>query len=53
MLLDGSEKGASGDGPDNLFVGQTIEISGTNHYFRTQYEFCDEAMGAVMGATEV
>jgi len=33
-------------------IGQTVEISGKSHYFRTQYAFCDDAMAAVMGATE-
>lgn len=54
MLLDGgSNKDANGAGTGKPLVGQTVEISGTNHYFRTQYEFCDEPMAAVMGSTDV
>ncbi|KAK5676653.1 hypothetical protein LTS10_010954 [Elasticomyces elasticus] len=38
---------------DKPMVGQTVEISGRKHYFRRQYEFCDEAMETVMGSTDV
>lgn len=31
--------------------GQTVELSGTNHYYRDQIEFCDEAMAKTMGVT--
>ena len=51
MLLDNDTKGAPGALDGKPFVGQTVEISGGNHYFRTQYDFCDEAMAAVMGST--
>ena len=46
MLLDK----ASSDKP---LIGQTVELSGTKHYFRTQVDYCDEAMAAVMGSTGV
>ena len=52
MLLDTSKKEANGAEGEKPMIGQTVEISGTNHYFRTQYEYCDGAMEAVMGTTE-
>lgn len=33
--------------------GKTVEISGVNHYFREQAEYCDEDMRRVMEATDV
>ena len=33
--------------------GRTVEISGTNHYFREQAEFCDEDMRKVIEATDI
>jgi hypothetical protein len=33
--------------------GKAVEISGKNHYYRVQPEYCDEAMAAVMKATDV
>ncbi|TKA75929.1 hypothetical protein B0A55_05871 [Friedmanniomyces simplex] len=50
MFLKGSGEGWE---RRQAMVGQTVEISGRKHYFRKQYEFCDEAMEAVMGSTEV
>lgn len=51
MLVD-NEKTTDGDNSGKPMVGQTVEISGKNHYFRTAYEFCDEPMAAVMKSTE-
>ena len=53
MLLDGDGKQADGADFQKALVGQTVEISGTSHYFRTQVEYCDEAMAAVMSAPGV
>jgi NAD(P)-dependent dehydrogenase (short-subunit alcohol dehydrogenase family) len=33
--------------------GKAVEISGSNHYFREQADYCDEAMRKVMEATDV
>ena len=35
------------------FWGKTAEISGTNHYFREQAEYCDEDMKKVVEATDI
>jgi NAD(P)-dependent dehydrogenase (short-subunit alcohol dehydrogenase family) len=35
------------------YWGKTVEISGTNHYFREQAEYCDEDMKRVMEATDI
>jgi NAD(P)-dependent dehydrogenase (short-subunit alcohol dehydrogenase family) len=67
MLVDGRDEGgkrvtgegggtgdkgkAAGDG--SALVGKAVEISGRNHYYREQADFCDEGMRAVMGATEI
>ncbi|KAF2793683.1 NAD(P)-binding protein [Melanomma pulvis-pyrius CBS 109.77] len=48
MLIGGRD--AVGEGVLN---GKAVEISGRNHYYREQAEFCDEPMRAVMGATEI
>ena len=32
---------------------RAVEVNGTNHYFREQVPYCDEAMAAVMRATDV
>ncbi|KAK3724875.1 hypothetical protein LTR37_000923 [Vermiconidia calcicola] len=53
MLLDGDGKQADGADFQKALVGQTVEILGTSHYFRTQVEYCDEAMAAVMSAPGV
>jgi hypothetical protein len=52
MLLDTSKKEANGAEGEKPMIGQTVEISGTQHYFRSQYDYCDEPMAAVMGTTE-
>ncbi|KAB5554320.1 hypothetical protein GE09DRAFT_1120543, partial [Coniochaeta sp. 2T2.1] len=41
ILLDGTE------------TGKAIECNGQNHYYREQYEYCDDAMRAVMSSTDV
>ena len=48
MLLDNNEKDSAG----KPIVGQTVEISSQGHYFRTQHDFFDEAMTAIMRSTE-
>jgi NAD(P)-dependent dehydrogenase (short-subunit alcohol dehydrogenase family) len=40
MLVDGDDK------------GKTVECSGTKHYYRSQPEYCDEGMRAVMESTD-
>lgn len=44
MLMEGKSE------TSKPLVGQTVEICGTNHYFRDQIEYCDATMAAVMGA---
>ncbi|KAB5525518.1 15-hydroxyprostaglandin dehydrogenase [Coniochaeta sp. 2T2.1] len=41
ILLDGTE------------MGKAIECCGQNHYYREQYEYCDDTMRAVMSSTDV
>lgn len=43
MLLDEREN----------YWGKTVEISGMNHYFREQAEYCDDDMRRVMEATDI
>jgi NAD(P)-dependent dehydrogenase (short-subunit alcohol dehydrogenase family) len=43
MLLDEKE----------AYWGKAVEISGTNHYFRVQAEYCDEDMRKVIEATDI
>ncbi|KAK5157958.1 hypothetical protein LTS14_003881 [Recurvomyces mirabilis] len=50
MLLIGHGRDEEGTERERL-VGETVEISGGRHYFRGQQGYCDEAMGAMMGAT--
>jgi NAD(P)-dependent dehydrogenase (short-subunit alcohol dehydrogenase family) len=55
MLVDGGEMVDSKSvkveaGKD---WGRAVEVNGTNHYFREQVDYCDEAMAAVMRATDV
>lgn len=45
LILDG-EKDIEGYSNS----GQTIEVCGSNHYFREQTEFCDTTMQALMDA---
>ena len=49
MLLDGD--GKHGDG--KRYIGETVEVSGSEHYFRTQVDFCDQAMATIMGSPGV
>lgn len=56
MLIDGGSKPTNGNNAAHKadpVIGQTVEISGPNHYFRQQVAFCDEAMEVVMKATDV
>jgi len=32
---------------------RAVEVNGDKHYFREQIDYCDEAMAAVMRATDV
>ncbi|KAK4574374.1 hypothetical protein LTR86_002136 [Recurvomyces mirabilis] len=50
MLLRGHGRDEEGTERERL-VGETVEISGSRHYWRGQQGYCDEAMGAMMGAT--
>ncbi len=43
-------KGTNGQRKGKL-NGETVELSGTNRYYRDQIEFCDEAMAKTMGVT--
>ncbi|KAF2031827.1 NAD(P)-binding protein [Setomelanomma holmii] len=45
----GCEDGSVGE----VLYGKAVEISGTKHYSREAVEFADEAMKAVMGATNI
>jgi len=40
-------------GKKNVLWGEAVEISGTNHYYREAPKICDEAMRAVMKATDM
>lgn len=63
MLIDGHDDGGRivGSGPplsthgvtsvEKLF-GKAVEISGTNHYYRDQPEYCDSTMEKGMKATQ-
>ena len=51
MLLQDDKKQSNGVGNEEPFVGQTVEINCSNHYFRTQYDWCDEQMATIMGST--
>lgn len=54
--VGGKRVGGEGGGKavgEGVLNGKAVEISGRNHYYREQAEFCDEAMRAVMGATEI
>lgn len=56
MLIDGHDVGgktvgdgtALTDGPDGdknkKLNGKAVELSGNNHYYRDQHEFCDQVM---------
>lgn len=55
MLIDGGKmedsKGVvKNEGGD---WGLTVEVNGTNHYFREQPEWCDKNMEELMVATDV
>lgn len=63
ILLDGKD-GTEGNRPDGepelleggkkgVLWGEAIEISGTNHYYREAPKICDDAMRAVMKATDM
>lgn len=55
MLVDGGEMSdAYGTkvAADKAY-GLAVEVNGKNHYFRPQHEYCDDAMRAVMVATDV
>jgi NAD(P)-dependent dehydrogenase (short-subunit alcohol dehydrogenase family) len=50
MLVDGKDGVGSEMG---VLQGKAVEISGQNHYYRQAVEYCDEAMKAVMGSTNI
>jgi NAD(P)-dependent dehydrogenase (short-subunit alcohol dehydrogenase family) len=51
MLVEGKDdSGIEGAG---VLKGKAVEISGRNHYYREAVEYCDEAMKAVMGSTNI
>ncbi|KAK5133588.1 hypothetical protein LTR08_007536 [Meristemomyces frigidus] len=50
MLLDGK---VTSEGDGGALFGQIVEVCGTNHYFRKQYDYCDGTMQALMTATDV
>jgi NAD(P)-dependent dehydrogenase (short-subunit alcohol dehydrogenase family) len=52
-VIEGTEKKEGGGGFGGVLVGKAVEISGRNHYYREQAEYCDEGMRKVMGATEI
>ncbi|KAK5169774.1 uncharacterized protein LTR77_005752 [Saxophila tyrrhenica] len=61
MLIDGHDVGGStiGDGKPlangstkGKLNGEAVELSGTNHYYRDQIEFCDASMAKTMGVTD-
>ena len=53
--IDEGERGKenSSRGKDGVLWGQALEISGNNHYYRDAPKFCDDAMRAVMKATDI
>ena len=54
LLLSGEGgKDSNGVEAGKPLVGQTVEISTNNHYFRQQHDYCDEPMKAVMGSTDM
>ena len=59
MLVEGKDEGTQRVKGDNegkggvVLNGRAVEISGEKHYFREMPPFCDDAMKAVMGATEI
>ncbi|KAK3710797.1 hypothetical protein LTR37_010021 [Vermiconidia calcicola] len=63
MLIDGQDVGGKtlGDGkplsnrPEGdtrKLNGKAVEVSGSDHYYRDQPDFCDENMAKCMGSTE-
>lgn len=64
MLVDGEDDGmgevgkeVEGRSAEKLLAkgmhGKAVEISGKKHYYREMVEYADEAMSAVMGATNI
>ncbi|ORY06027.1 hypothetical protein BCR34DRAFT_666720 [Clohesyomyces aquaticus] len=51
MLIGGEDKEKGGD--QGVLLGKAVEVSGWKHYYRDAPEFSDEAMRAVMGATNI
>lgn len=61
MLVDGKDTEPASktriDGVDDekkgVFWGEAVECCGPNHYFREANKYCDQAMEAVMKATDI
>lgn len=51
MLVDGKDGGTGNE--MGVLQGKAVEISGRKHYYRLAVEYCDEAMKAVMGSTNI
>lgn len=50
--VEGGKENASA-GKDGVLWGEAVEISGENHYYRDTPRVCDDAMRAVMRATDI
>lgn len=61
MLVDGKDDGSGQVGKEveggcetvKILNGRAVEVSGRNHYYRDMASYCDEAMVAVMGSTNI
>ncbi|KAF2122134.1 hypothetical protein BDV96DRAFT_594060 [Lophiotrema nucula] len=53
MLVEGRDEEQEEGKGQGVLNGKAVEISGTKHYYREAVGFCDEAMEAVMGATNI
>jgi len=51
IFVDGKDDTEKGKGI-TVMNGKAIECSGKNHFYRDQYEYCDEPMRIVMESTE-
>jgi NAD(P)-dependent dehydrogenase (short-subunit alcohol dehydrogenase family) len=51
--VEGDVTGNASSGKRGVLWGEAIEISGNNHYYRDAPKICDDAMKAVMKATDI